>query len=268
MLKKDKNYRIIQSQITETKNGKPMAKLTLGDDSETYNCVIWQEYLDKIDKKILRQGNIVKVVDIDYNEKFKTCSINSLELVEQAKATFSMSDAETYLKDIFEVVDGFSDEILKNAVKQSIFENLEAFLITPAAEKIHHSYKGGLVRHIWECLNIAKNILPILNKNINNDLVFAGCIMHDFGKIFEYSFNDETESASRNKEFKKTWVNHIHWGFSWANNKQLPKLAHIIASHHGLKEWGAIVEPNSLEANLVHQIDMISSRCGAIAISD
>ncbi|MEI7474926.1 MAG: HD domain-containing protein [bacterium] len=267
MLKILENYRIIQAQITETKNGKPMAKLLLEAGDNTYNCVIWQEYLDKLDKKILKQGNLVKVNDIDYNEKFKTTSINSLELIEEAGSGISKQQAEIYLNDIFQLIDNFSNDKLRDALKKVIFENLDAFLTTPAAEKMHHNYKGGLIRHIWECLNIANSTLPVLNDKIDKDLVFAGCIMHDFGKIFEYIFNEETESASRNNEFKKIWINHIYWGFSWANNNNLPELAHIIASHHGIKDWGALVEPVSLEANLVHQVDMISSRCGAISLN-
>lgn len=271
MIDLTKNYIISHFQITETKNGKPMAKLIIEcekDSKEQYNCVIWQEILENTDKDILKQGNIIKINDIDYNEKFKTCAINSLKLVEKSKNEVEKEEAETYLAEIFDKIENFSDEVLKDAIKKVVFENLELFLISPAAEKKHHNYKGGLIRHLWECIKIAENLIPVISLKINEDLLFAGCIMHDFGKIFEYEVDKENFGISRNKNFSKQWINHIHWGFSWANNKNLPELAHIIASHHGLKEWGAIIEPNLPEANLVHQIDMISSRCGAISIKE
>ena len=124
------------------------------------------------------------------------------------------------------------------------------------------------MQHIWECINIAKANFPVVFKEINHDLVLAGCITHDFGKIFEYIVDLETGRITKNKDFQKVWINHIQWGFGWANSNSFPELAHIIASHHGLREWNALVEPMTPEANLVHQIDMISSRLGKISIND
>jgi 3'-5' exoribonuclease len=38
------------------------------------------------------------------------------------------------------------------------------------------------------------------------------------------------------------------------------QLLHLIASHHGKQEWGSPVEPKTIEAVLLHQIDLLDSR--------
>lgn len=93
-------------------------------------------------------------------------------------------------------------------------------------------------------------------------------------KEFDYNekYNNytivETGMIIKNKDFQKVWINHIQWGFSWANKNGFTELAHIIAFHHGIKEWNTLVEPLTPEANLVHQIDMISSRLGMISFGE
>ena len=80
--------------------------------------------------------------------------------------------------------------------------------------------------------------------------------------------NEETGSVSRNPDFDKSWLSHIYYGFAWANNNGFCDLAHIIASHHGRIEWGAMVEPASVEARVFHHIDDLSAYTGHISADE
>ncbi len=265
-LKKD--YKVLSIDIAETRTGKPMAKLNLkcADSENILNAVIWQEALNSIDKSILKPGNTVRVFDGSYNSQYNNFSINDIRLIKEAKNGLDENERRSFFNQILENVEEFQDEKLKTIILQFLFENADKIKITPAATKIHHNYVGGLLQHICECINIAKANMEVIATKINQDLVIAGCIMHDIGKIFEYNLNDETFAITKNKNFQKVWINHIHWGFCWANKNDLSELAHIIASHHGTREWHALVEPMTNEAVLVHQVDMISSRLGLIQV--
>ena len=270
MLSEDKEYRITSLAFKDTQSNTKMAKLQLKTDNveEGFNCVIWQDVLEKTTKNTLKVGNIVKVKKYDHNEQYNNYILYSLELVQEEKIGLGEEEKEALLIKILETVDLFKDKKLKDAILKVILENRELYISSPAAEKIHHNYIGGLLQHTCECINIAKTLFGTLYKDVNQELVIAGCITHDLGKMFEYIFDEETGAITRNAEFKKVWISHIHWGFSWANQNEFPELAHIIASHHGLKEWKALVEPQTHEANLLHLVDTISARLGAIEITD
>jgi 3'-5' exoribonuclease len=270
MINSDSKYGIVSLSISKASNNKDMAKIQLkdSDTQETYNCVMWEESLINIDKNILKAGNIISVKGFDYNEKYNNYTLKELILIEEGRIGLNESERQTLFNNIMEVLNSFSDKELSSAIFSLIKENEELFKISPAAINIHHNYIGGLIQHIWECIQIAKANFPVVFKEINHDIVLTGCITHDLGKMFEYVVEIETGIITKNKDFQKIWINHIQWGFSWANSNNFPELAHIIASHHGIKEWNALAEPMTPEANLVHQVDMISSRLGRISIEE
>ena len=270
VLSENKEYQVVSLSFKDTQSNTKMAKLQLKciQSENVFNCVIWQDSLDKIPKQVLKVGNVIRVKSSDYNENYNNSIIHSLELIKETRLGLSEERQNLLFNNILEVLSAFKNEELKKAISSLIFENQELFKISPAAINIHHNYIGGLIQHIWECIQIAKANFPVVFKEINHDLILAGCIMHDMGKMFEYTIDPESGTIVKNKDFQKIWINHIQWGFGWANQNEFAELAHIIASHHGIKEWNALVEPMTSEANLVHQIDMISSRLGAIDITE
>jgi len=269
VLSENKEYQIISLSFKDTQSNTRMAKLQLKevDADGNLNCVIWQDSLDKIPKQLLRVGNIIKVKNSDHNENYNNYVIYSLELIKEAKLGLSKEEQDNLFSKIIDIINSLNDEKTRSSLSKLILDNTEMFKISPAAINIHHNYIGGLMQHIWECIQIAKANFPVVIKEINHDLVIAGCITHDLGKMFEYVIDSKSGIITKNINFQKVWINHIQWGFGWANQEGLPELAHIIASHHGIKEWNALVEPLTPEANLVHQIDMISSKLGAIDIT-
>ena len=105
-----------------------------------------------------------------------------------------------------------------------------------------------------------------LYKTVNKDILLAGVILHDIGKLEEL---DGTEMGTAEYSVSGHLFGHIYLGMRMvereAERLQIDKsvteqVLHIIASHHGQPEWGALTRPQTLEAFLVHELDMIDSR--------
>lgn len=127
----------------------------------------------------------------------------------------------------------------------------------------HHGGIGGLARHTYEVLHYALAAAKPL-PSVYWAALAVGAVWHDFGKIEEYEQQPESLLFIR----RTPHLSHIcHGLMMWREMTgdlylQEPPLfeavAHIIASHHGRKEWGSPVEPLTIEALLVHQADMVS----------
>ncbi|MDD3014386.1 MAG: HD domain-containing protein [Candidatus Gastranaerophilales bacterium] len=274
MIDYSSEYVVKEFHLSDTKNGNKMGKLQLEDvkSKEVLNCVLWQEFIDNMDPKTLRTGNTVRIVTGEYKEQFKNVNIRELELLEEAPIGLEKEDREKLFNNILEVVNRFKDQSLKEAISKIIFENIELFKISPAAKSMHHNYVGGLMQHVFECIEFAQAIFPKFRQEIDHDTILAACIMHDIGKIFEYKIDLESGVIEYNEEFKKDWISHTQYSFSWAMNNGFKQLARIIAAHHGRTDWEAIIDLNQRdlepELYLMHHIDDLSAKFGMVGVTD
>ena len=267
-------YEVVIFSIGDTKAGTKMGKLQLKDmtDESVLNCVLWEETLNRIDQKIFRAGNQVKILSGSYNEKYNNCLVSNLELVKEASIGLSPEMQEKLFEKIFEYAQKITDEKLKDFIINLLTENKEKFITAPAARLMHHNYLGGLVEHTYECLEIAKNLLQVLYKKIDTNIVYAACILHDFGKIYEYKIDRETGLIDYEEDFQKEWITHSQWGFSMCMTHGFKTVAKMIAAHHGRTEWGAIVDLGEKDLEpivyLIHHIDDLSAKFGKTTVSD
>lgn len=273
MLDLNKNYEVVIFGTGETKAGAKMGKLQLKDeDGNLLNCVLWEETLNRLDEKIFRTGNIVKIVTGTYNAQYNNCHVSSLALIKEAKLGLNPEERDEYFSKIVEYAQKIGDEKLQSYVSSLLFEHEELLKITPAAKLMHHNYVGGLLVHTLECLDFANIVCAKFNNKVDMDKVYAACILHDFGKIFEYVINVETGLIDYNNTFKKEWITHSQWGYANCMTQGFVEVAKMIATHHGRLEWGAIVDLNERDLEpidyLVHHIDDLSAKFGKISISD
>lgn len=274
MLDLTQTYEVVIFSIGDTKAGTKMGKLQLKNlaDDSVLNCILWEEALNRIDGKVFRTGNQVKILGGSYNEKYNNCLITSVELVKEAKLGLDKDERDKLFNAIVEYANEIEDEELKKYVTELLFEHEEQFKIAPAARLMHHNYLGGLVEHTFECLEIAKCLISNLYKKVDKSSVFAACILHDFGKIFEYKIDTESGLIEYDEKFPKEWLTHSQWGFSNCMAHGFKTVAKMIAAHHGRAEWGAIVDLNEKDLDplvyLVHHIDDLSAKFGKTAISD
>ncbi len=267
-------YEVITFSVGDTKAGTKMGKLQLKNTSDetVINCVLWEETLNRLDAKKFRTGNIVKIINGTYNEKYNNCLVSDIELVQEAKTGLSDEEAEKLFGEIFAYAQKITRSDLKDFVLTLLNKYSAEFKVAPAAQKMHHNYVGGLVEHTFECLKISDTVISVLYNRPDMDMVYAACILHDFGKIFEYKIDKETGLIEYNNDFQKDWISHSQWGFSVCMTKGYKDLAKMIAAHHGRIEWGAIIDLNQKDLEpfiyFIHHIDDLSAKFGKIGIND
>ena len=87
MFSTDVIYEVVIFSVGDTKAGTKMGKLQLRntEDDTLLNCILWEEALNRMDSKLFRCGNLLRIVSGSFNEKFNNCLVNSLELIKEAK---------------------------------------------------------------------------------------------------------------------------------------------------------------------------------------
>ncbi len=273
MFSTDIIYQVVTFSIGDTKAGTKMGKLQLKDPKtdEILNCILWEEALNRMDAKLFRSGNELRIVSGSFNEKYNNCLVSALELIKEAKTGLDEKEREETFNKLLEYIEKISDEKLREFVSKIYKENKEKILVAPAAKLMHHNYIGGLMVHTLETLVYAEANLKIFFQKINQDNVFAACLLHDIGKIFEYTVDLETGLIDYDEDFRKEWVSHSQYGFSICMMAGFKKVAKMIAAHHARADWGAIIDLNEKDLEpivyLIHHIDDLSAKFGKINVA-
>ncbi|MCR4618763.1 MAG: HD domain-containing protein [Lachnospiraceae bacterium] len=141
----------------------------------------------------------------------------------------------------------------------------DLFKRSAAAVKMHHNFIGGLLFHTYRMLQLALRFCEVY-VNLDKELLVCGTVLHDIGKISCLKTEDTGEASfttmGRLFDHALTGVLMVQEEarkFQY-NPEKVEMLQHMIASHHGKKEWDAIVTPAFPEAEILHMIDMSDSR--------
>ncbi len=273
MLSTDVIYEVVTFSVGDTKAGTKMGKLQLKntEDNSVLNCILWEETLNRFDVKIFRTGNLVKIVSASFNEKYNNCLVSVLELVKEAKTGLSEQERETYYSALIDYINQISDEKLNAFVMRYFIEHKDKIKVMPAAKVMHHNYIGGLMVHLLECLQFAEANMEMAEYKFNKDNIFAACILHDIGKIYEYKIDLETGLIDYDETFRKEWLTHSQYGFTICMSEGFKEVAKMIAAHHGRSDWGAIIDldQKDLEPELyfIHLVDNLSAKFGKISVA-
>lgn len=273
MFSTDIIYEVITFAIGDTKSGTKMGKLQLKDtkNNEVLNCILWEEALNRMDAKLFRCGNQLRIVSGSFNEKYNNCLVSALELIKEAKMGLDEKQQNDLYAELLGYINKIQDEKLRNFVLDIYEKNKSKILVCPAAKLMHHNYIGGLMVHTAECLKYAEANLAVFFQKINRDEVLAACLLHDIGKIFEYTIDTESGLIDYDENFRKEWITHSQYGFSICMLGGFKRVAKMIAAHHARAEWGAIVDLNEKDLEpivyLIHHIDDLSAKFGMINVS-
>ena len=213
---------------------------------------------------------IVRIVSATFNEKFNNCLVSTLALVKEAKMGLEENEREKVYRDLVSQFDKIKDEKINTFLTKFFMEHKEKIKIAPAAKLMHHNYVGGLMVHTLECIKYAEENMTISDYKFNSDDIYAACILHDIGKIFEYTVDLTNGLIDYDENFRKEWITHSQYGFTICMANGFNKIAKMIAAHHGRSDWGAIIDldQKDLEPELyfIHLIDNLSAKFGKINI--
>jgi 3'-5' exoribonuclease len=164
---------------------------------------------------------------------------------------------------ILHVRDPFVRELLQRITTQ----HAEKLSIWPAAQTVHHAYRSGFLEHI---LSVARSALTLgAAYGANQDLLTAGALLHDIGKLEELAY-DRSTSYTREGNL----VGHVTLGTMMVRETMsaIPEfpdvlrtqIEHLIVSHHGHKEFGAPVEPMTIEAMILSAADDLDAKINQV----
>ena len=144
----------------------------------------------------------------------------------------------------------------------------KAFKIGSAAKSMHHGYMGGLLEHTLGVVEIC-NFVAGRYKYVNKDILLAGAILHDIGKIYELTPMPHNEYSDDGQMLGHIVMGVEMVGAEVAKIKDFPHqlaslIKHLIISHHGEFEFGSPKLPSTAEAMLLHFADNMDAKLKTI----
>lgn len=265
-------YLLVRSAEKKTdRNGRDYVDMNLGDRSGEINAKIWN--WDGT-QEVPESGKPIKIRGLiqEYNgrmqmriERWRVTTpedhIPLQELVPAAPRT-----AEEMLGEIRETAAGFTNSALKKLTEEMLDMAGERLNWFPAAQRMHHAERSGLLHHTTDMLRLAKAVLEIYPW-LNRDLLLAGVIMHDLGKIEELKSDESGNVTDYTRDGQL--LGHLVRGITLLNRaaertgvtgEPLVLMEHMLLSHHGEAEYGSPRPPMFPEAEALHWIDMMDAR--------
>ena len=245
---------------------------TLGDASGEINAKLWR-YVPSEHGEYKAQ-DIVKVrgTVTSYNgadqlriDRIRTTFDGDNIKVEDLVRSVSYSGEEMF-GELMSTASGFGDNELKTLVSEILSDNKEKLLYWPAAFKLHHAVRGGLLMHILSIVRLCESVCKIY-PFIDRELLISGAILHDIAKLSEFEVGKMGIADGYTVE--GNLLGHLAMGATTVDEyakrlgisrKTSVLLQHMILSHHGEPEFGAAVRPMFIEAEVLAELDLMDSR--------
>lgn len=255
-----------------TSKGDTYLDMMLGDSEGEINAKLWR-YSKELHGEY-SANELVKIRGIisQYNgsdqlkiERIRhTTEADNVNISDYVKtATYS---GEQMLEELLCIAEGFSDEELKKIVTAILKDNRLSLLYWPAAFKLHHAVRGGLLLHTLSIVRLAQKVCEIY-PFVDRELLISGAIIHDIAKLSEFTVADSGIATGYSNE--GNLLGHLAMGAmvieKYAEKLGISKktamlLEHMALSHHGEPEFGAAVRPMFIEAELLSELDLMDSR--------
>ena len=263
-------YLLVRSAAQRTSsNGSKYLDLTLCDISGDVNAKFWdsltpppavatvirirgmmQEYNNRAQLRIDKMREITEADDIDMS----------------ALTPVAPYPPKQMLDEISDCIDEMKDEQLRILLRSRLHECGEQLSYYPAATKLHHAERSGLLHHTTTMLKAAKAICGIY-PTLDIDLLCAGVILHDLCKIKEINADELGMATDYTRE--GNLIGHLVMGVAelhrlgkqlGVRDELLMLLEHMILSHHDLPEYGSPKPPMFPEAEVLHVLDLLDAR--------
>ena len=258
-----------------TKTGSTYLRLKLVDRSGDMEGRVWTSAESLAQS--FEKDDFVRVTGkaVSFQEHLQL-NVTHIERVSEEEILFSdfFPMTEKDIEEMFQSLLEVSREIRNphlSRLLQLFWEDesfVKLFKIAPASKWLHHNYLGGLLEHT---LSLARLVLENVSHytGLNLDLLLAGSILHDFGKVDELSYHRSLDYSDEGR-----LLGHIILGIERVEDKirQLPDfpkdlstlLKHLLLSHHGQYNWGSPKRPMILEAVMLHFLDDMDAKITGI----
>ena len=261
-------------QLRTQRNGAFFLDLELMDRTGVVSAKYWDASAELYESFAENDFILVKAHGETYRRKLqlvvtdlKRLDPTSVDLGEFLPTT--KKDVDVLASRVREIAESVEEPHLKALL--DAFLDDEEFMVglrrAPGGVSIHHAWLGGLLEHTLAVTELALEVADRY-PNVNRDLLVAGAILHDIGKIPGYDFS---------RGFRYTdaggLVGHLPLGVSMVEERVrelegfpaelLDQVRHLILSHHGEHEYGSPVLPATAEAVALHYLDNLDAKLGA-----
>ena len=256
-------------------NGKQYLDITLGDKTGELTGKKWDvsdgEYPALVE---IKEKDIVKIKGVITEWagqlQFRVQRIrmaneqDGMQMQDFVKA--APEDPQEMYDFIFSVAEGLHDDQLRALCLRILQENRERLLYYPAASKNHHAQLGGLLYHTKRMLMTGLRVCEVY-RNLNQDLVLTGVILHDMEKLNE--IEADVDGIASGYSFEGQLLGHLIQGVKTVDRMALEMgmdrekalmLEHMILAHHYEPEFGSPKKPLFPEAEVLHYLDILDAR--------
>lgn len=264
-------FLVTHKEIRQKKSGDPYLSLTLADRTGDVDAKMWDNAADVMDT--FSRDTFVRVKgQMQVFQNRPQLTVHNLHPVTDAEVDVtdylpvSQRDREEMFRELRSWIASMTDPHLKPLL-EAIFANEEtalAYRTAPAAKSVHHNWIGGLLEHVLSLCRLAK-FAAAHYEGIDFDLLLAGVLLHDLGKISELgywrSFQYTTEGQLLGHiAIGQRMVEEYIRGVPEFPPRKRDLLLHMILSHHGELAFGSPKVPLFPEALLLHLLDNMDSK--------
>lgn len=265
------NQFLLIKQATKgvTTVGKPFMTLILQDKSGDIEAKLWDTNEDH--EKMYRPEVIVhiggEIHDYRGKNQLRIKQIRIAKPEEGIGINDLLPSSATPKEELYEELTQFFFAIqnpsISRITRHIIKKYQEELKVFPAASKNHHDYASGLIDHVVSMLRLGKAICD-LYPSLNRDLIYAGVILHDIGKVKELTGPIATAYTVEGNLLGHISIMVDEIGQAakelGIDGEEVVVLKHIVLSHHGKEEWGSPKKPMIQEAEILHYIDNIDAK--------
>ena len=264
-------FLVSHKDIRQKKNGEPYLSLVLSDRSGELDAKMWDNAGEAL--ATFERDDFVRVkglLQIFQNRPqltlHKIQPVADTEIDAADYFPVSKRDRDEMFRELRTWIAGMTNPHLRTLL-EAVFADeatAQAYRTAPAAKTVHHAWIGGLIEHVLSMCQLAR-FTAAHYPHIDFDLLLAGVVLHDLGKIHELSYARGFSYTTRGQ-----LLGHILIGVRMIEEQLRrlpdfpPKLAdlllHMILSHHGELEFGSPKVPLFPEAQLLHAIDNLDSK--------
>lgn len=176
-------------------------------------------------------------------------------------------DVDAAVAEVRDILNSIEDSEYRQLCQVMMERHKAAFETIPAAKSVHHAFLSGLLMHTLNMLRAADFLAGLYSEVIDRSLLIAGAFLHDFGK--EQEMERSEVGLVTDYSVQGLLLGHLYMGArevaklaaeQGMSEEKTMLLQHLILSHHGKPEYGATVEPQCAESELLSIIDLMDSR--------
>lgn len=269
-------FLVAKKETGISKSGKPYLNLRIMDSSGEMEARVWDD-AEEVGKGFNKNEVVqIKGFAVAYQGGIQ---LNVSSVKAMAEGQYSLRDflpaSAVDPKELAAGLDAIIESIRDRHVKallRSIFNDPEVrdkFITAPAAKSMHHPYLGGLAEHVISICGLAEKIVEHYGESINRDLLLAGAMLHDVGKIYELSYQRSFDYTDEGR-----LLGHITIGIELIDRKAmtvpdfpreiLMHIKHLVLSHHGQLEFGSPKRPKTIEAIILSYLDDLDAKVNTV----